>query len=56
VQVTYNGSPLYYYANDAAAGDVTGQGIGGIWYIAAPSGPGASAPAASAAASKGYGY
>ena len=56
VQVTYNGSPLYYYANDAAAGDVTGQGIGGIWYIAAPSGPGASAPAASAAASTGYHY
>ena len=43
VQVTYNGAPLYYYATDAAAGDATGQGVGGIWFIAAPSGAAASA-------------
>jgi len=47
VQVTYNGAPLYYYATDAAAGDATGQGVGGIWFIASPSGAAASsAPAA----------
>jgi len=45
VQVTYNGAPLYYYATDAAAGDATGQGIGGIWFIASPAG---AAPSASA--------
>jgi predicted lipoprotein with Yx(FWY)xxD motif len=35
-QVSYNGKPLYYYANDAKAGDVTGQGVGGKWFVAAP--------------------
>jgi len=29
-QVTYNGKPLYYFASDAAAGDVTGNGVGGF--------------------------
>jgi predicted lipoprotein with Yx(FWY)xxD motif len=55
VQVTYNGSPLYYYAGDSAAGQSTGQGIGGIWYIASPTGAGPSSSAAPAA-SGGYGY
>lgn len=55
VQVTYNGSPLYYYVSDAAAGDATGQGKGGVWYIAAPSGA-ASSPAASASAPPRPGY
>ena len=35
-QVTYNGHPVYYYSGDSASGDATGQGIGGIWYIASP--------------------
>jgi predicted lipoprotein with Yx(FWY)xxD motif len=30
VQVTYNGLPLYGWKGDAAAGDVTGQGINGF--------------------------
>ncbi len=55
VQVTYNGAPLYYYAADTAAGNATGQGVGGIWFIASPSGAGSS-PAASAAVSKRPGY
>ncbi|MDP9250001.1 MAG: hypothetical protein M3O78_01350 [Chloroflexota bacterium] len=55
VQVTYNGSPLYYYAADSAAGQSTGQGVGGIWYIASPTGAGASSSAAPAASS-GYKY
>ena len=32
-QVTYNGWPLYYFATDAAAGDVNGQGVNGVWFV-----------------------
>ena len=35
-QVAYNGIPLYYFINDAAAGDTTGQGVGGVWFIVPP--------------------
>jgi predicted lipoprotein with Yx(FWY)xxD motif len=35
-QVTYNGWPLYYYAKDKAAGDTTGQGVGGTWFVVTP--------------------
>jgi predicted lipoprotein with Yx(FWY)xxD motif len=28
-----NGFPAYYFANDAAAGDVNGQGVGGVWWV-----------------------
>ncbi len=38
VQVTYNGHPLYYFANDKAAGDTNGQGIKSIWYVVSPAG------------------
>lgn len=37
-QVTYNGWPLYYFANDAAPGDTNGQGVNDVWYVIAPSG------------------
>jgi len=37
-QLTINGMPVYLYAKDLAAGDVTGQGVGGVWYLVAPSG------------------
>ncbi|MBF6596463.1 MAG: hypothetical protein IVW51_18710 [Thermaceae bacterium] len=33
-QVTYNGWPLYYWAKDQAPGQTTGQGVGGVWFIA----------------------
>lgn len=36
MQVVYNGWPLYYFANDAEAGDANGQGLGGggnVWYV-----------------------
>ena len=36
MQVTYKDAPLYYFASDQKAGDVTGQGVGGVWYVAAP--------------------
>jgi len=35
-QTTYKGMPLYYFAGDKKSGDVTGQGMGGVWYVANP--------------------
>jgi predicted lipoprotein with Yx(FWY)xxD motif len=35
-QVSYGGKPLYYYTPDTKAGDVTGDGVGGVWHIATP--------------------
>lgn len=32
-QVTYNGHPLYYWAEDIAPGDVDGQGADDSWYV-----------------------
>ncbi|HEX7347046.1 MAG TPA: hypothetical protein VF253_09660 [Candidatus Limnocylindrales bacterium] len=32
-QVKYGNWPLYYFANDAAAGDVNGQGLNDKWYV-----------------------
>jgi predicted lipoprotein with Yx(FWY)xxD motif len=37
-QVTYNGWPLYYYIKDKAAGDVTGQDVGGVWFVVSAAG------------------
>jgi predicted lipoprotein with Yx(FWY)xxD motif len=40
-QVTYGGSPLYYYIQDDTAGKVSGQGsvgFGGAWYLVRPDG------------------
>jgi predicted lipoprotein with Yx(FWY)xxD motif len=34
VQVTLNGMPLYLYAGDLKSGDVTGDGVDGIWAAA----------------------
>ena len=41
LEVTYNGHPLYRYAPDTKAGDVTGQGLnqfGAPWYVLAATG------------------
>jgi plastocyanin/predicted lipoprotein with Yx(FWY)xxD motif len=35
-EVTYNGIPLYYFAKDAKAGDINGQGVKGVWFLVAP--------------------
>jgi predicted lipoprotein with Yx(FWY)xxD motif len=37
-QATYNGWPLYYFAQDEAPGDVNGQGVGDKWYVVDTSG------------------
>lgn len=33
LQLTYNKQPLYFYSKDAKAGDTTGQGVGGNWFV-----------------------
>ncbi|QDY89940.1 hypothetical protein E7Y32_06725 [Arthrobacter sp. UKPF54-2] len=37
-QLTINGMPVYYYVKDKAPGDITGQGVGGVWYLVNPAG------------------
>jgi predicted lipoprotein with Yx(FWY)xxD motif len=57
MQVTLQGMPLYTYAGDSDAGDVTGQGVGGNWWVVAPDGAkvtGAPAPAPEAPPVPGY--
>jgi len=54
-QVTYNHWPLYYYAGDSKAGDITGQNVGKVWFVMPLTGQfTAPAPAASPSASSGY--
>ncbi len=33
-QLAYNGWPLYLWVNDTAPGDVTGQAVGDVWFVA----------------------
>ncbi|MEM7722953.1 MAG: hypothetical protein AAF376_11310 [Pseudomonadota bacterium] len=33
-QWALNGRPLYFWQGDARIGDVTGQGVGGVWFAA----------------------
>jgi predicted lipoprotein with Yx(FWY)xxD motif len=40
-QVTYDGHPLYYYAQDTKPGDIKGQGntgLGAKWWVVSPAG------------------
>jgi predicted lipoprotein with Yx(FWY)xxD motif len=32
-QTTYKGRPLYYFAKDAAAGDMNGEGVSSAWHV-----------------------
>lgn len=32
-QLTLDHKPLYYYIGDEKAGDRTGQGVGGVWFL-----------------------
>ncbi|HZW03402.1 MAG TPA: hypothetical protein VFF68_05725, partial [Anaerolineaceae bacterium] len=34
--VTYDQMPLYYWQNDAAPGDTTGQGVNDVWFVVPP--------------------
>ncbi len=66
-QVTYSGHPLYYFAQDSSAGQMTGQGnngFGALWWIVSPSGSaitmkggsGAPAPSGSSSTKSGGGW
>jgi predicted lipoprotein with Yx(FWY)xxD motif len=35
-QFAWNSMPLYYYSKDAKAGDLTGDGVGGVWHLVKP--------------------
>jgi predicted lipoprotein with Yx(FWY)xxD motif len=48
-QVTHDGHPLYYYVGDNAAGDSSGDGVGGVWSIATVGEASASQPASGGA-------
>ena len=37
-QVTVDGWPLYFFANDTAPGDTNGQGVGDRWFVVGPDG------------------
>ncbi len=37
-QVTLNGLPLYYFAQDTEPGDIKGQGVNDVWHLASPDG------------------
>ncbi len=34
LQWALNGQPLYFFSGDTAAGDVAGDGVGGVWHLA----------------------
>ncbi len=33
-QWSLNGQPLYFWQGDAQSGDITGHGVGGVWFAA----------------------
>ncbi|HEY5202240.1 MAG TPA: hypothetical protein VIJ31_15175 [Acidothermaceae bacterium] len=51
-QVTYKGHPLYYFKGDKAAGDTSGQGKAGTWFLVTPAGTQIAAAASSSPAVK----
>lgn len=53
-QLTVNGMPLYLYTPDAAPGDTTGQGVGGVWFVVDAAGEVIEASAGGQAVDFGY--
>lgn len=35
-QTTYKGWPLYYFANDSEPGDINGEAVSNVWFVAKP--------------------
>lgn len=33
LQLTLDGKPVYFFQSDAKAGDIKGDGLGGVWHI-----------------------
>lgn len=57
-QVEYQGHPLYTYASDTAPGQVNGENVGGVWFVATTdltAASGGNSPTPTATPS-GYGY
>ena len=58
-QLTLNGHPLYTYAGDSP-GQVSGEGVKGIWWVVSPAGqavhPGAAAPSSASSSPSDPGY
>ncbi len=60
-QIIYKGMPLYTYTGDTKAGEASGQGVGGTWFVVTTTSGSASptattAPSTTTAPSGGYGY
>lgn len=36
LQWAFKGAPLYYYEGDAAEGEINGEGLGNVWFVARP--------------------
>ena len=53
LQLAINGMPLYYFANDTAKGQLNGQGVGGVWYVAGVDGKPVTGPTAAGSAAPG---
>ncbi len=53
-QLTVNGMPLYLYAPDTQPGDITGQGVGGVWFVVDDAGAVIEAAAGSQVIDYGY--
>jgi predicted lipoprotein with Yx(FWY)xxD motif len=59
LQVTYAGHPLYFFGQDAKAGQIAGQGTAGTWWVLGASGKKitkTSTPPATTTAPPGGGY
>jgi predicted lipoprotein with Yx(FWY)xxD motif len=59
-QAALHGKPLYRYGGDTKAGQVHGQGVDGVWFVATPHGASHAtaepSPSQSPPPSGGYGY
>jgi predicted lipoprotein with Yx(FWY)xxD motif len=53
LQITLGGKPLYYFKGDQADGDINGQGLNDVWYVAGPDGTGLGMAGAGAGATDG---
>ncbi len=57
LQITVGGAPVYTYSGDEAPGDTNGEGVGDVWYVAAPTGePMMDAGGGATSPPGGYGY
>jgi len=53
-QVTFDGHPVYFFAGDTAAGQASGQGAAGTWFVLHPTASGTAAPVSTTTQGGGY--